>query len=49
MDNLPGVTIAGLTGSSGKTSTKDLAAQLVERLGPTIAPAGSFNNELGIR
>ena len=39
--------IAGITGSSGKTSTKDLAAQLVERLGPTIAPAGSFNNEFG--
>ena len=44
---LPGVAIAGITGSSGKTSTKDLAAQLVERLGPTIAPAGSFNNEFG--
>ena len=39
--------IAGITGSSGKTSTKDLTAQLVERLGPTVAPAGSFNNELG--
>jgi UDP-N-acetylmuramoyl-tripeptide--D-alanyl-D-alanine ligase len=47
VDELPGVTIAGITGSSGKTSTKDLAAQLTERLGPTIAPAGSFNNELG--
>ena len=44
---VPGLTIAGITGSSGKTSTKDLAAQLVERLGPTIAPAGSFNNEFG--
>jgi UDP-N-acetylmuramoyl-tripeptide--D-alanyl-D-alanine ligase len=41
------VRIAGITGSSGKTSTKDLAAQLVERLGPTIAPAGSYNNEFG--
>jgi UDP-N-acetylmuramoyl-tripeptide--D-alanyl-D-alanine ligase len=41
------VQIAGITGSSGKTSTKDLAAQLVERLGPTIAPAGSYNNEFG--
>ncbi len=40
--------IAGITGSSGKTSTKDVAAQLVERLGPTIAPAGSFNNEYGL-
>jgi UDP-N-acetylmuramoyl-tripeptide--D-alanyl-D-alanine ligase len=47
VDALPAVRIAGITGSSGKTSTKDLAAQLVERLGPTIAPAGSFNNEFG--
>jgi UDP-N-acetylmuramoyl-tripeptide--D-alanyl-D-alanine ligase len=46
-DALPEAVIAGLTGSSGKTTTKDLAAQLVERLGPTIAPAGSFNNEVG--
>jgi UDP-N-acetylmuramoyl-tripeptide--D-alanyl-D-alanine ligase len=47
-DSLPQVRIAGITGSSGKTSTKDLAAQVVERLGPTIAPAGSFNNEFGL-
>jgi UDP-N-acetylmuramoyl-tripeptide--D-alanyl-D-alanine ligase len=47
VDALPEVRIAGITGSSGKTSTKDLAAQLVERLGPTIAPAGSYNNEFG--
>ena len=47
IDALPAVAIAGITGSSGKTTTKDVAAQLVERLGPTIAPAGSFNNEFG--
>ncbi len=47
VDALPAVTIAGITGSSGKTTAKDLAAQLIERLGPTIAPAGSFNNEFG--
>ncbi len=47
VDALPQARIAGITGSSGKTSTKDLAAQLVERLGPAIAPAGSFNNEFG--
>jgi len=47
IDALPAATVAGITGSSGKTTTKDLAAQLVERLGPTIAPAGSFNNEFG--
>jgi UDP-N-acetylmuramoyl-tripeptide--D-alanyl-D-alanine ligase len=46
-DAVPGLTIAGITGSVGKTTTKDLAAQLIERLGPTVAPYGSFNNEIG--
>jgi len=43
-----GLTVIGLTGSSGKTSTKDLIAQLLEPAGPTVAPAGSLNNELGV-
>ena len=43
-----GVTVIGITGSSGKTSTKDLTAQVVERLGPTVAPEGSLNNEIGL-
>jgi UDP-N-acetylmuramoyl-tripeptide--D-alanyl-D-alanine ligase len=47
VDALPGLCIAGITGSVGKTTTKDLAAQLVERLGPTVAPHGSYNNEIG--
>ncbi len=42
-----GLTVVGVTGSSGKTSTKDLIAGLLARLGPTVAPPGSFNNELG--
>jgi UDP-N-acetylmuramoyl-tripeptide--D-alanyl-D-alanine ligase len=46
-DAVPGLTIAGITGSAGKTTTKDLAAQLVENLGPTVAPQGSYNNEIG--
>ena len=48
VDRLPGLTIIGITGSSGKTSTKDLIAQLLTRVGPTVAPAGSLNNELGL-
>jgi UDP-N-acetylmuramoyl-tripeptide--D-alanyl-D-alanine ligase len=44
---LPDATLVGITGSSGKTSTKDLLAQVLARLGPTVAPPGSFNNELG--
>jgi UDP-N-acetylmuramoyl-tripeptide--D-alanyl-D-alanine ligase len=47
LDRLPSLTVVGVTGSSGKTSTKDLLAQLLARLGPTVAPPGSFNNELG--
>ncbi|MEH0820614.1 MULTISPECIES: UDP-N-acetylmuramoyl-tripeptide--D-alanyl-D-alanine ligase [unclassified Micromonospora] len=47
VDRLPQLTVIGLTGSSGKTTTKDLIAQLTVRLGPTVAPPGSFNNELG--
>ncbi|GAA2782231.1 UDP-N-acetylmuramoyl-tripeptide--D-alanyl-D-alanine ligase [Saccharopolyspora taberi] len=47
VDRLPELTVVGVTGSSGKTSTKDLIAQLLEPMGPTVAPPGSFNNELG--
>ncbi|MFF4875816.1 UDP-N-acetylmuramoyl-tripeptide--D-alanyl-D-alanine ligase [Micromonospora sp. NPDC000668] len=47
VDRLPGLTVVGLTGSSGKTTTKDLIGQLTVRLGTTVAPPGSFNNELG--
>jgi UDP-N-acetylmuramoyl-tripeptide--D-alanyl-D-alanine ligase len=45
---LTNATVVGITGSSGKTSTKDLTAQVVERLGPTIAPEESLNNEWGV-
>ncbi|HXP22443.1 MAG TPA: UDP-N-acetylmuramoyl-tripeptide--D-alanyl-D-alanine ligase [Streptosporangiaceae bacterium] len=47
VDRLADLTIAGITGSAGKTTTKDLAAQLIETLGPTVSPLASFNNEIG--
>jgi UDP-N-acetylmuramoyl-tripeptide--D-alanyl-D-alanine ligase len=47
VERLGELTVIGLTGSSGKTTTKDYLGQLLSRLGPTIAPAGSLNNELG--
>jgi UDP-N-acetylmuramyl pentapeptide synthase len=43
-----GLTVAGLTGSQGKTSTKDLLAAVLSSAAPTIATIGSFNNELGV-
>ncbi len=45
---LPHLTVVGITGSSGKTSTKDLLTALLAPLGPTVAPPESFNNELGL-
>lgn len=40
--------VVGITGSSGKTSTKDIVAQLLAERGPTVAPQGSFNTEVGL-
>lgn len=42
------LTVVGLTGSQGKTSTKDLLAQVLARAGRTVATFGSFNNEIGM-
>ncbi|MFF7631789.1 UDP-N-acetylmuramoyl-tripeptide--D-alanyl-D-alanine ligase [Kitasatospora sp. NPDC008050] len=42
-----GAAVVALTGSAGKTSTKDLIAQLLTRIGPTVFTEGSLNNELG--
>ena len=43
-----GLVVVGLTGSSGKTSTKDLLAQVLATAGPTVAPEGSLNTEVGV-
>jgi UDP-N-acetylmuramoyl-tripeptide--D-alanyl-D-alanine ligase len=43
-----GLVVVGVTGSQGKTSTKDLIASVLETHGTTIAPPGSFNNEIGL-
>lgn len=41
------LTIVGITGSNGKTTTKNLVAVMAERVGATVASAKSFNNEVG--
>jgi UDP-N-acetylmuramoyl-tripeptide--D-alanyl-D-alanine ligase len=40
--------VIGLTGSVGKTTTKDLLAQILEGEAPTVATSRSFNNEIGL-
>ncbi|MEU3501046.1 UDP-N-acetylmuramoyl-tripeptide--D-alanyl-D-alanine ligase [Streptomyces hundungensis] len=43
-----GTDVVALTGSSGKTSTKDLIAQVLQRHAPTVFTPGSLNNEIGL-
>ena len=40
--------VIAMTGSVGKTTTKDLLAQIMSEDGPTVAPKLSFNNEVGL-
>ncbi|MGA1838589.1 UDP-N-acetylmuramoyl-tripeptide--D-alanyl-D-alanine ligase [Herbiconiux sp. 11R-BC] len=42
-----GLKIVGITGSNGKTTTKNLLRAILERVGETVAPRDSFNNEVG--
>jgi UDP-N-acetylmuramoyl-tripeptide--D-alanyl-D-alanine ligase len=39
--------LIGITGSNGKTSTKDAAAAILQRLAPTLKTFASYNNEIG--
>ena len=44
----PDLAVVGITGSSGKTSTKDLLGSVLSTAGPTVAPQGSYNSEVGV-
>ena len=46
--NGTGPVVVGITGSSGKTSTKDLLAQVLGWAGETVAPVNSLNGEIGV-
>ncbi|MFX4285078.1 UDP-N-acetylmuramoyl-tripeptide--D-alanyl-D-alanine ligase [Janibacter sp. G349] len=48
VDSRPEMTVIGITGSSGKTSTKDLLGSVLETAGETVAPVGSYNSEVGV-
>lgn len=43
-----GLTVVGITGSQGKTSTKDLLSAVFAQAAPTVATRGSYNNEIGM-
>ncbi|KNX36887.1 UDP-N-acetylmuramoyl-tripeptide--D-alanyl-D-alanine ligase [Luteipulveratus halotolerans] len=48
VDRSPDLTVIGITGSSGKTSTKDLLAAVLRPVAETVAPVGSYNSEVGV-
>lgn len=45
---LTNLTVIGITGSQGKTTTKDLLRHMLSQHGATVAPQGNYNNELGV-
>lgn len=42
-----GLKVIGITGSNGKTTTKNMLRAILSRVGPTVAPIESYNNEVG--
>ena len=48
VDRADDLRIVGITGSSGKTSTKDLLGQVLSPLAESVVPEGSFNSEMGV-
>ncbi len=48
LDRLPGLTVLALTGSQGKTGTKDYLGHVLAAAGPSVATRGNLNNELGV-
>lgn len=45
---LTALKVIGITGSQGKTTTKDMLNSILQRSGETVAARGSFNNDLGV-
>jgi UDP-N-acetylmuramoyl-tripeptide--D-alanyl-D-alanine ligase len=48
VDRAPDLTVLAVTGSSGKTTVKDLLAAVLATSGPTVAPVNSLNGEIGV-
>ncbi len=48
LDRAPDLTVLAVTGSSGKTTVKDLLAAVLATSGPTVAPVNSLNGEIGV-
>jgi UDP-N-acetylmuramoyl-tripeptide--D-alanyl-D-alanine ligase len=48
VDRAAELRVVGITGSSGKTTTKDLLASVLSSVAETVAPVNSLNGEIGV-
>ena len=48
VEHSPQVVVIAVTGSSGKTSTKDMLLSVLQKHGETVANVGSLNSEVGV-
>ena len=46
--SLPNLQVIAITGTAGKTSTKDMLAHVCRKAMPTVASPRSFNNDIGV-
>ena len=46
--SLPNLQVIAVTGTAGKTSTKDILAHICRKVMPTVASPRSFNNDIGV-
>lgn len=42
------IPVVGVTGSNGKTTTKELIGSILSRIGPTLVTRGNLNNHIGV-
>jgi UDP-N-acetylmuramoyl-tripeptide--D-alanyl-D-alanine ligase len=42
------IPVIGVTGSNGKTTTKEIIGAILSRLGPTLITRGNLNNHIGV-
>jgi UDP-N-acetylmuramoyl-tripeptide--D-alanyl-D-alanine ligase len=42
------IPVVGVTGSNGKTTTKELIGSILSQLGPTLVTRGNLNNHIGV-
>lgn len=47
-DQHPDLTVVALTGSSGKTTTKEMIGAILSQIAPTLMTRGNLNNDLGV-